>query len=66
MSIELDPPELGFKRECPELGNLVRRKTLTGFLRWTGPFNQEVCQILHLRNPTQEPLVFKVRRNTFT
>ncbi|KAJ5355422.1 Vesicle-associated membrane protein-associated protein A [Penicillium cataractarum] len=39
MSIELDPPELGFKR----------------------PFNQEVCQILHLRNPTQEPMVFKVK-----
>ncbi|OOQ83378.1 MSP domain protein [Penicillium brasilianum] len=39
MSIELDPPELGFKR----------------------PFNQEVCQILHLHNPTQEPLVFKVK-----
>ncbi|KAJ5569937.1 Vesicle-associated membrane protein-associated protein A [Penicillium hispanicum] len=39
MSIEIDPPELGFKR----------------------PFNQEVCQILHLRNPNQEAVVFKVK-----
>ncbi|KAJ5176318.1 Vesicle-associated membrane protein-associated protein A [Penicillium canariense] len=39
MSIEVDPPELGFKR----------------------PFNQEVCQILHLHNPGQEPVVFKVK-----
>ncbi|KAJ5673918.1 PapD-like protein [Penicillium macrosclerotiorum] len=39
MSVEIDPPELGFKR----------------------PFNQEVCQILHLRNTNQEPVVFKVK-----
>ncbi|KAJ5149472.1 MSP domain protein [Penicillium atrosanguineum] len=39
MSVEVDPPELGFKR----------------------PFNQEVCQILHLQNPGQEAVVFKVK-----
>ncbi|KAJ5665742.1 Vesicle-associated membrane protein-associated protein A [Penicillium maclennaniae] len=39
MSVEVDPPELGFKR----------------------PFNQEICQVLHLRNPGQEAVVFKVR-----
>lgn len=61
MSIELDPPELGFKRESRNLANLDRRRTLTGCLRNIGPFNHEVCQILRLRNPGQEPLVFKVR-----
>ncbi|EPS31195.1 hypothetical protein PDE_06150 [Penicillium oxalicum 114-2] len=39
MSLELDPPELGFKR----------------------PFTQEVCEVLHLQNPTQTPVVFKVK-----
>ncbi|KAJ5474979.1 Vesicle-associated membrane protein-associated protein A [Penicillium diatomitis] len=39
MSLELDPPELGFKR----------------------PFTQEVCEVLHLQNPTPVPVVFKVK-----
>ncbi|KAJ5179775.1 hypothetical protein N7492_002985 [Penicillium capsulatum] len=39
MSVEIDPPELGFKR----------------------PFNQEVCQVLRLRNTNEEAVVFKVR-----
>ncbi|KAI9737794.1 MAG: phosphatidylinositol-binding protein scs2 [Cirrosporium novae-zelandiae] len=39
MSVEIDPPELGFQR----------------------PFNREVSQTLHLHNPTEEPLAFKVK-----
>ncbi|CAI7615725.1 unnamed protein product [Penicillium manginii] len=39
MSVEIDPPELGFKR----------------------PFNQEVCQVLRLRNAGQDSVVFKVK-----
>ncbi|KAF2279676.1 MSP domain-containing protein [Westerdykella ornata] len=39
MSVELEPPELGFKR----------------------PFQQEVSQILRLRNPHSDPVAFKVK-----
>jgi hypothetical protein len=44
MSVELDPPELGFRR----------------------PFTHEVSQVLRLRNPTGDPIAFKVSaRETF-
>ncbi|KAK5163718.1 phosphatidylinositol-binding protein scs2 [Saxophila tyrrhenica] len=39
MSVELEPPELGFKR----------------------PFTQEVSQVLRLRNPSSDPVAFKVK-----
>lgn len=39
MSVELDPPELGFKR----------------------PFQQEVSQVLRLKNPHSDPVAFKVK-----
>ncbi|KAL8874342.1 MAG: hypothetical protein Q9174_000293 [Haloplaca sp. 1 TL-2023] len=39
MSVELDPPELGFRR----------------------PFTHEVTQLLRLRNPSSEPIAFKVK-----
>ncbi|KAL8704092.1 MAG: hypothetical protein Q9201_002753 [Fulgogasparrea decipioides] len=39
MSVELDPPELGFRR----------------------PFTHEVTQLLRLRNPSNDPIAFKVK-----
>lgn len=58
MSISIDPLELSFQRESSRHAlNPCRTRLITS----TGPFNHEVCQVLHLGNPNQEPLVFKVR-----
>ena len=59
MSVELDPPELHFKRMCFLCGQDKRRsQELTNS---TGPFNREVSQVLRLQNPHSDPVAFKVR-----
>jgi hypothetical protein len=61
MSLELDPSELGFKRECQltkDLSDMKSRLLIAGI---TGPFTVEVSQTLRLRNPNQDPVSFKVR-----
>lgn len=64
MSVEIDPQELSFKREfpsrsSPQIGGQPDWSQCVILLS-TGPFNQEVCQVLRLGNTTAEPLVFKV------
>lgn len=56
MSVTLDPPELGFRRtyKAPQ----VRLSQLMSI--HTGPFTHEVTQLLRLRNPSSDPIAFKV------
>lgn len=57
MSVELDPVELGFKREIspyhvPSHVDANDNK---------GPFSHEVSQVLRLHNPNSDPVAFKVK-----
>lgn len=54
MSVSLDPPELGFRRTYCILRITISR------LRRLGPFTHEVTQLLRLRNPSNDPIAFKV------
>ncbi len=57
MSVELDPPELGFKRITPQShahNNVDANNN-------AGPFDHEVSQVLRLRNPNSDPVAFKVK-----
>ncbi len=54
MSVSLDPPELGFRRTYCTLRIRISR------LRSLGPFTHEVTQLLRLRNPSNDPIAFKV------
>jgi hypothetical protein len=58
MSLELDPPELGFRRVSP----MSTRINFVSMLIVSdpGPFTHEVSQILVLRNPNSDPVAFKV------
>jgi len=58
MSVELDPPELGFKREYPPSSLMLLSSDLL-FLK--GPFTSEVSEVLRLRNPHSDPVAFKVK-----
>lgn len=65
MSIEIEPAELGFKRQyhtapCEDTDQGYRTR-ITDPFGTIGPFTQEVCQLLHVRNDSEEPVVFKVR-----
>ena len=57
MSVELDPAELGFKRNVTrdhELADVDANES-------AGPFNHEVSQVLRLHNPNSDPVAFKVK-----
>ncbi len=55
MSVQLDPPELGFRSMCPK--QIVLRSVR---LTESGPFTHEVTQLLRLSNPNGDPIAFKV------
>jgi hypothetical protein len=61
MSLELDPTELGFKRECLFTKGVSGVKGRLLIAAITGPFTVEVSQTLRLRNTNQDPVSFKVR-----
>jgi hypothetical protein len=61
MSVELDPPELAFKRLCQPCLASGEPCILT----LTGPFNREVSQVLRLHNPHNDPVGFKVCLQSF-
>lgn len=69
MSVDIEPQELAFKREfrAPNKSDVREQRELISSLLvlYTGPFNQEVCQLLRLRNSNEEPLVFKVCSRDF-
>lgn len=56
MSVELDPPELGFKRQFVR-NNCTSQKEAKVRI---GPFQQEVTQTLKLKNNHSDPVAFKV------
>lgn len=56
MSVELEPPELGFKRTSFRIVTGVEDQCLVQ----TGPFQHEVNQVLRLKNPHSDPVAFKV------
>lgn len=56
MSLELDPPELGFARKLIQRPLLIRV-----FPDQSGPCDREVVNYLKLSNPHREPIAFKVR-----
>jgi len=59
MSVELNPSELGFQsRRLPPIYGIP---DLGADFSVLGPFTHEVQQMLRLRNPTTDPVAFKVR-----
>lgn len=56
MSVTLDPPELGFRRTSSSYTS----QTIWLMETITGPFTHEVTQMLRLRNPSNDPIAFKV------
>lgn len=60
MSVELNPPELGFKRTSQCLRVCLRECQHTDSSH-LGPFTHEVSQTLRLHNPNSDPIAFKVK-----
>ena len=60
MSIELNPVELAFRREISTSIWMYDIANFTNLYSMTGPFTQQVTQRLHLKNPSQDPVAFKV------
>lgn len=56
MSVQLDPPELGFRR----MFRAVERRIVESDDLALGPFTHEVTQLLRLGNPSNDPIAFKV------
>ncbi|KAL6714918.1 phosphatidylinositol-binding protein scs2 [Lecanora helva] len=57
MSVTLDPPELGFRRKSYQYSIYCYGAEI-----WLkGPFTNEVTQLLRLRNPSNDPIAFKVK-----
>ena len=57
MSVQLDPQELGYRRMCRLHGVLLSVPDKLA----SGPFTNEVTQLLRLGNPSNDPIAFKVR-----
>ncbi|KAI4154633.1 MAG: hypothetical protein L6R39_001370 [Caloplaca ligustica] len=57
MSVELDPPELGFRRRYSMKQDLSTALVDIAI----GPFKQEVSQSLRLSNPSSDTIAFKVK-----
>lgn len=60
MSVDLEPGDLGFRRMSQFLSSNIAISINTND-RITGPFNREVSEVLHIRNPQSDPIAFKVR-----
>lgn len=55
MSVEVEPAELAFRRKDFTTTNYNGADVLSG------PFTQEVTEVLRLKNNNSDPVAFKVR-----